>query len=506
MQSRAKPMRSLLTVHTASALPGGLAAGLLVLWAARDGGYAPTTWYWGALGVLALLAVTLVASGARRPLGRASIVALAAFAGYTAWSYLTMAWSEVPGWALEGSNRTLLYLLVFALFLILPWTGKTALGCLLVFVLGVGAIEAAMVVHFALGERVDSLFSVGRLIAPTGYVNASAALFMINALLATALAACRRLPALLRGSLIAIAGVSLQLCVVVQSRGWLYTLPLVIVVAIVLVPDRLRVSSAAVLPLIATLLSLRTLLRVYQPYSSATVQHAAATAGRVTLLTCAGLLVAGMCIASAERRMNSWTLSPRWRRSVGALVAVLALALAAGSAGAATHGDPIGFIKSQWRGFTQPEPFYHPTSHFGDVGSARYDFWRVSSDAVAAHPIGGLGQDNFADYYIKLRRTDGEPRWTHSLELEASGTHWRRRIRPVRAVRDCGGRSGGSGVDERPGAHAHGCGCVNAPARGVADPWLARLVLGDAGPDRSSPRLLGDVRGPRRSAAPWWGS
>jgi hypothetical protein len=38
-------------------------------------------------------------------------------------------------------------------------------------------------------------------------------------------------------------------------------------------------------------------------------------------------------------------------------------------------------------------------------------------DAFVAHPIGGLGQDNFADYYVTRRRTGEEPRWTHSLEM-----------------------------------------------------------------------------------------
>ena len=56
-------------------------------------------------------------------------------------------------------------------------------------------------------------------------------------------------------------------------------------------------------------------------------------------------------------------------------------------------------------------------SHFGTVGSGRYDFWRVSLDALVAHPIGGLGQDNFADYYLPRRHTNEEPAWTHSLEM-----------------------------------------------------------------------------------------
>ena len=57
------------------------------------------------------------------------------------------------------------------------------------------------------------------------------------------------------------------------------------------------------------------------------------------------------------------------------------------------------------------------SSHFTDVGSGRYDFWRVALDAFVAHPIGGLGQDNFDDYYVPRRRTDEEPSCTHSIEL-----------------------------------------------------------------------------------------
>ena len=52
----------------------------------------------------------------------------------------------------------------------------------------------------------------------------------------------------MRGALIAFACAGLQLAVTVQSRGWLFTLPLVAIVAIVVMPDRLRVAAAAVLP------------------------------------------------------------------------------------------------------------------------------------------------------------------------------------------------------------------------------------------------------------------
>ncbi len=98
----------------------------------------------------------------------------------------------------------------------------------------------------------------------------------------------------------------------------------------------------------------------------------------------------------------------------------MALAVGAAIAGglAVSHGHPFSFISRQWHGFSHQESAHaHSGSHFTDVGSGRYDFWRVSLDAFAAHPIGGLGQDNFAEYYVARRRTSEEPAWTHSLEL-----------------------------------------------------------------------------------------
>jgi hypothetical protein len=412
------PLRRRLIAERWTLLAGLVPVVLMVMWAGHDGGYDADTWYWGALVVLAVLAVTLIALGkGRAPLSRTGLVALTAFAGYVAWSYLSMAWAESPGWALEGSNRTLLFLLVFGLFLILPWTPEAAIATLLVFVFGIGLIAIVMMLRFASNDHVQQLLIGGRLAAPTGYFNASVALFMINALLAIVLATRRELPSLVRGALIAIAGASLQLCVMGQSRGWLFTLPLIVLVTAVVVPERLRVAAAAVLPLAAALAPVHALLNVFQGHTGASLDRAVTSAGRTSLLICGGIFLAATMIAWGEQRAKVPTVSPAARRRLGVVVAVVALALAGGGAAAATHGDPVGFVKRQWHGFSHPATADTSGSHFATVGSGRYDFWRVSLDAVLAHPIGGLGQDNFADYYITRRRTNEEPRWTHSLEM-----------------------------------------------------------------------------------------
>ena len=129
--------------------------------------------------------------------------------------------------------------------LAVPWTSKTALVALLVFVVGIGAIAVVLLLHLAIVGNVSPLFVGGRLAAPTGYINATAALMMMGALPSIVLASRREFPAPLRGLLLAFATAELQLALSVQSRGWLFTLPFVAIAAIALVPGRLRVTVAA---------------------------------------------------------------------------------------------------------------------------------------------------------------------------------------------------------------------------------------------------------------------
>ena len=140
------------------------------MWAVHNGGYDEDTWYWGALVLLCLLTVTLFAlrGRLRRPT-RVSVAALTVFTLYVCWSYLSILWAQSQGTALEGSNRALLYLLVFASMLAVPWTTKTALAALLVFVVGIGAIAVVLLLHLAIAGNVAPLFVGGRLAAPTGY-------------------------------------------------------------------------------------------------------------------------------------------------------------------------------------------------------------------------------------------------------------------------------------------------------------------------------------------------
>ncbi len=389
----------------------------MLVWAIQNGGFDSSTWYWGALVLLATFAA--VFAGVFRghlSLSRTSAIAVGLFASYVAWSYLSMTWAQYPGIALDGSNRALMYLIIFSLLTVLPWTKQSVLGALLLFAGGVGTVGVILLVRLASGANVTALFFSGRLVAPTGYINSTAALFTMNALVCIVLASRRRFPGPVRGLLVAFAAVSLQLATIVESRGWLFTLPLIALAAVVIVPDRLRVAGAAVIPVVAALIPVRRLLHVYQSGPSDPLRALATHAARPALAMCVGAFVIGTLLAWADGLYRGRGLGRSQRRAVGTVLALIGVAGVLAGGLVVSKGDPFGFISRQWHGFAHAEAVYG-TSHFTDVGSGRYDYWRVALHAFERHPIGGLGQDNFGDYYLTMRNTGEEPSWTHSLEL-----------------------------------------------------------------------------------------
>ncbi|MGI8714999.1 MAG: O-antigen ligase family protein [Solirubrobacteraceae bacterium] len=390
----------------------------MILWAEHDGGYDADTWYWGALLLLALTAGLIVVRGVRGAgLTRSGRIALGAFALYVAWSYLSITWAAAPGTALEGSNRALLYLIIFALMAGLPWSPRAALIALVVFAVGIGVLALTILLRLAGADHVGVMIVSGRLEATTGYFNASAALFTICGLTATGLATRRELPGLLRGLLIGLASAGLQLAVTAQSRGWLFTLPIVVIIAVIVVPDRLRFVGAAILPVAAALIPARQLIRASQFTDPSRLSHAAQSAAKLSLVLCTVMLVLATVVAWTERLIKPPSPSVATRRLLGAAATVVILAACVLGVFKATHGDPVGFATAQWNGFSHESAASDSGSHFSTVGSGRYDFWRSSLEAFTSHPIGGLGQDNFGDYYLLHRHTSEEPSWTHSLEM-----------------------------------------------------------------------------------------
>ena len=136
---------------------------------------------------------------------------------------------------------------------------------LVAYVISVGVVGAEVLVNLATAHHSASLFISGRLQSPTGYINASAALFTAAALVAVALAARRDLPSRASRFLLALACGGLQNCrCCLRAEDGCSCCPFMLAAAIAVVPQRLRTTAAAVLPAAGALAVLPQILHVFE--------------------------------------------------------------------------------------------------------------------------------------------------------------------------------------------------------------------------------------------------
>src|SRR4051794_16513073 len=367
------------------------AAAILVWWAAAQGGYPPTTWYPGALAILAL-AVAAVLGPRAPPLPRAALVALACMAAYTAWSFLSVLWAGSRGDAWTGANRTLVYLTILALFAVLPWRATSAaafVGAVCIAIAGLGVVALVRAGAGTPGAALDE----GRLTAPTSYANGSAALYLTAFWPALVLACARAAPVPARIALLATAGVLAHLVVLTQSRGAAAGALAGVVAVAIVAPERGRVLAGGLAVAVTTIVSLPALLAVF---GAADPQGAVRTELVALVLSAAALGAA----ARAESRLDRAPPRTRarlrhGRRATAALVAGAVAASAALSAGGSRLSE--------------------------GVSSGRFDLWRVASDQLADHPLGGAGADNFAHDNARLRHGHEEPLYPHGIVFRVLG-------------------------------------------------------------------------------------
>jgi hypothetical protein len=400
-------------------IPAALAVAIFVLFAANDAGYSPTVWYPGTLFLLGLLVVVVVARpgglAAVPPAGRASVWVLAAF---TAWTYLTIAWSGVKGDAWDGANRGLLYLVVYALFVSVSWRAESVAILLGAYALAIAALGLGELIGASRSANPDSYFLIARFSEPTGYQNANCALFSIAFWPALFLGARRQVPIAVRAVMLAAATVLVELAVLSQSRGWLGAMPIVFLLYVALVPGRVR-SLTFALPVAVALLATRpTLLDVFPALHSGVGIHRSLGSAR-DAIAISGLvvLVAGAALAVVDRRL--WPGGRRGRALARAGAGIFGAAAVAGAvAGLIWLGNPATRARAAWDDFTaKPSPL--PTQgYFGSgFGSNRHDIWRVAVHEIRDAPVAGIGADNFAVDYLRERHSDEEPLYPHSLEL-----------------------------------------------------------------------------------------
>ena len=128
-------------VRSPALAPCTVAVAVFIGWAGYQAGYPPTVWYPGGLLLGAALATALMIGP--RPVVRAPrplVAALGLFAGFTAWSYLSILWADQRADAWDGANRTLLYLVVYALFALWSWRPAAAASLMALYAVGVTAV------------------------------------------------------------------------------------------------------------------------------------------------------------------------------------------------------------------------------------------------------------------------------------------------------------------------------------------------------------------------------
>lgn len=378
------------------------------------GGFAPTTWYPAALFCLGVAAVVAVSGLGRGQSSRAAVVATIALVAYTGWAFLSIAWAEVPADAWQGANLTLLYALVF--LIAARWRLPARAPEWVVLAFAAAVVTVALLGLWAASRGTSDpngdLLLGGRLAWPTSYPSATSAMFALACWPALGVVLEERLPVAARATALGLVAALVQLNLLGQSRGSIFTLPLVLLLFLLLAPRR-GVAAIVVAGIAAVVaLASSTLFGVFGADTAAERRDALGSAFFVIVGTSAALGAAGFALPLLDRLPRPGR-STRLKLRVG-----LAIVGVAAVAAILVTMSPGARLAAAWDDFrTGGVP--QGSSHLVGLGSNRYDLWRVGLQEFRAHPVGGIGVDNFAVPYLERRENDEQPLYPHSLVIRA---------------------------------------------------------------------------------------
>jgi hypothetical protein len=365
----------------------------------------------------ALLLTGLLWSGrAQRP-PRQALVGLVALLALAVWDALSLVWSPVPALARDEALLVVFYALVFLVPLLVLRTEsdrRSATGlvvaCLVVVALGT-FVALLLVAHPA------DYYEHGRLSFPISYVNAQAAVFLVAFWPCVALASERGTRPWLRGAATGGATAFLAGWLMTQSKGGLIAAIAAGIVFFALSRDRLRAVVPTLVPAALVGGSYEVLTRPFRERADRGFADAIRSASWTALALVGVAALAGLAYALLDRRVS---VPSRLQRAVGiALPAALSAALLASLATFFIVVDRPGhFLHEKWRSFKVLPAHERGSSHLTNLGSNRYDFWRVELHDVADHPVAGIGARGFAASYLRRRQSLETPARGHSLELD----------------------------------------------------------------------------------------
>jgi len=192
-----------------------------------------------------------------------------------------------------------------------------------------------------------------------------------------------------------------------------------VVLYVVLIPRKIVALSLLAACGVAVAVAWHPLTHVRDVSRAADLAGAMSDARRSIIIVTTALMLVGALLALLDGRLSALVRArslsiPRANRRAWAVVTVLAVAAAL-----MVVGNPVNWVNARYddfkgSGYSRVERGSNRFSS-GSLGSNRYDFYRVALNELSGHPLIGIGADNFAVPYLRHRRSDESPTYTHSF-------------------------------------------------------------------------------------------
>jgi hypothetical protein len=381
-----------------------------------DGLYTDELWLPVAVGILALLFVTLFVRGFYWDMPTVGVLLIGLLAALVAVKGLSMIWTISETETIKETLRSSVYLATFVLALAALASGRQVGPLIDISVLVVAAVAGYGLLQkiSPLEYPVQSLDGV-RLDSTLGYSNTTAVILGMGAVLALArMGTLRNL--LFRGLYAAVVLAFLITLYLTVSRGGIGSLGIGLVILFVLGSNRLQMLANLLLlslPGAWLFWQMRGLEGLLGTGVSPEQKVADGTVFRNDLIL--ALLVAFVLQALFAFLEDRYELAPAARRALGILVVAGGVLLAVAGAFVVIGGP----TQSYGALFGSPD-------ETGNIGqrlttldiSSRGDYWRVAIQAWKQQPLTGTGAGTFQYTWLEDRPTLKGVKQVHNLYLE----------------------------------------------------------------------------------------
>jgi tetratricopeptide (TPR) repeat protein len=395
------------------------AAGIGVL-AAADGGYFAPAWGWTALVGLWLVASWLLLGRVALGAGMLGAAFLGGIAGLTAWTWLSLLWTDNGVQTTLEGFRMLAYLGVAAALVALV-RRETAPALLRGTVAAITVVATYGLAARLFPDRLGSYDPVAtyRLSEPLGYWNGLGIFCAMGALLALGILARDRslLARCLAGAAFTLLASTLYFTF---SRGGWIALGLGFLAAFALDPRRLQLAVAAIVVGVPSGIA----VWIGSTSEALTVQDSPLS-DAVSQGEEVALFVVLLAAVSAAAAGGLWLVERRIVPGRGlrlAFAGALTVVVVAGLIGVfARFGGPVALVEDAYDSFSAPPP-----SAAGDLqerlfsfsGSYRTELWDEAWDDYRANPVLGSGPGTYVQYWNLHRPIPHIVRDAHNLYLE----------------------------------------------------------------------------------------